>query len=1142
MRAKRQWPLFARILLWVFGVPAVLFLLLYARLMFGPLDVPFLRDRVVDAVQAALPENTNVTLGDVSLYLDQGFRPVVRLAPVTYSEKASGAEVAMTALNIGFSPFAALIGQPGANITLVEPKLQVIQDLLGPRLAHFVVEDEQGTQSATVRVIEGDTAYPSVGILSEGLKVRGRLPSPDNAGLRSDNEWLIYNMEASETSLSDLILHAREGRFWRLDIRDGSLEMLDPVYSLIRKFDKVSLRVTPGFNGRATEGKFAATLAGREIQGSFERHRDAEGHPILDSEVKNIDLAAVMPFLDDPDGMMALKGTTTVKAHVEYAEPGGEVTGGAFDIDLSGTQLRIRDDLIPVVEGSPHISWEPQKAQFTLADTEIGIGLSRASVTGVFVLGLDDIYGPTVAMSMQAKDVVLHPYDMSAPETPFTEISFKGWSSPLYGAMGIDQTVIRKPGAEIRAQGRIDMVRKGIGIEMDVGGEGASADDLKRLWPYFLSAENRTWFVEHVTGGTVKSADVTFNLPVGIIPLDGSDPILPRDAMQISLVGTDVSFQAVDTMAPVTAFGDTRITVDGVSTNIQLAPLELTTAQGNVAVSNAAIIMDYSDPADSVIEVSGDVAANIPSIIDLAESQAPDVLAGISDNFDPKALAGDVKGNLVSTISFGPDGEQTGLDYVARGTVNNFASTQKIADRTLSDGNFVFDANTNRYDVQGNVSVDGLSAALQVGGKPDSANPDLLISSTVDAADFKKLGFDVSDFLTGQLRFAAKPTDEGLQVDVDLKDARLTVADLGLTKAKGVDGSLKAEINQKDTRTDISKVDLAFGTVSVQGDIAVDSEKGLISAELSQFGLSKGDKASASIKPIDGGYAVAIRGDQLDLKPLLKHYYSLDPGSTGGPQATAVDQTIEVNAKLTRALGFYSVTAYNVDLDLALNGSELRRVNLQTTFAKNNSVSITTNRGSNGRTMSVALNDAGTLLRFVNIYPRLLGGSGSLVMNFSPDGSADTGQIRLRNFAIADEDKVAEILGNHSDSRSLIAQGNRINFNDAQVSFIRRSDRIEITDGVVDGGSVGGTLKGFIYTTERRYDLTGTYIPLFSLNTALGKIPILGELLGSGLIGVTFAVRGDLDDPNFVINPASLLAPGVFRSLFEFRAKEEPRQ
>jgi hypothetical protein len=87
-------------------------------------------------------------------------------------------------------------------------------------------------------------------------------------------------------------------------------------------------------------------------------------------------------------------------------------------------------------------------------------------------------------------------------------------------------------------------------------------------------------------------------------------------------------------------------------------------------------------------------------------------------------------------------------------------------------------------------------------------------------------------------------------------------------------------------------------------------------------------------------------------------------------------------------------------------------------------------------------------------------------------------------------------------------------------------------------------MRGVIYTGSRQYDLAGTYVPLFGLNSAFQKIPLLGPLLGGregeGLVGVTFAIRGPLDDPDFRINPLSLLAPGVFRELFEFRTRELP--
>lgn len=194
--------------------------------------------------------------------------------------------------------------------------------------------------------------------------------------------------------------------------------------------------------------------------------------------------------------------------------------------------------------------------------------------------------------------------------------------------------------------------------------------------------------------------------------------------------------------------------------------------------------------------------------------------------------------------------------------------------------------------------------------------------------------------------------------------------------------------------------------------------------------------------------------------------------------------------------------------------------------------------------MSVAFNDAGTILRLLGVYSQLAGGQGSLVLNRNAEADVEYGELQLENFAIVDEANVAQILGNHSDSRELIARQNRLDFESGRVTFTRSDDRVEVTEGVLSGDMVGGTMRGFIYTDERQYDLTGTYVPLFGLNNAFQQIPLFGPLLGGrdgeGLVGVTFAVRGPLDDPQFRVNPLSALVPGAFRELFEFRAQGEP--
>jgi hypothetical protein len=1128
------------------GIPVGLLLGLYLVLLVTPIPLPFMAQQVRNLVLSSLPPGSQLELGEMALTVEGGTLPVIRFEPVTYTDTTIGATVRMAALEVGFSPLRTFVGQPGAVVTLVGPHIQVNQDLFGPRLASFEIERDDKGAPTVIRVLEGSSAFPAVDFSSEGIAVRGEMPAGAGPKMRSDNDWLIYNLEAAEKGVADIMMQARNGVFSRLVIRDGTLEMNDAVYGVFRTFEDITLDIAPTPSGRAVEGEFSADFGGTVMRGTIERAPEADGQTHLKASLTNIDFSSFVPFIDDEQSMVALEGSSALSMDVTFEARTGKLVGGRFHVDVTGTDLRIEDDFFPVASSIMQVDWEPTKGQFTLAETEITVGQSSGTMSGVFLLGLDELYGPTVGISMNGSDLRLHPYDMAAPETPFSTLSFTGWSAPLYGAMGIDQFKAEKAdGAQIASKGRIDMLRRGMGFEMTVAGQGITADDLKRLWPYFLAKDTRDWFVKNITAGIIESSTMKYSFPVGTL-VDGQP--LPANSMSIDMVGRGVHIIPVASMAPLAIDGRTILQVRDSDVTIAADGARLDTANGAIAVANAAMVMDSSSPQDRVIEISGDLSGAIPALVALAKEQQPDALAQNELPIDLDGLEGNLTLGLVATILLDDKGATKNIDYAINGRVQDFASAAPIEDFTINNGQLSFSATQAGYRVGGKADVQGLTADLVIEGKmaEQMPPPEILLSATLNANDLKKMGFDASEFLTGDVTFVARPMPDGsVQMAIDLEDAALTVKDIGVSKAKGVAGSFKAAVRQEGDLTNLSQIDLAFGDVTLKGGLQVDAKKGLQSAQFTSFSLNPGDSAQLSLTPINDGYEVRLRGQQLDLKPMLGRFFSLEQG-TGGPQATAVNQTIVVDAQLDRALGFYRTTAYNVDLDLSLRGTDLRRVGLQAQLGNDRSISVTTNTTPSGRAMSVAFNDMGTLLRFLNVYPNVEGGEGVLVLDTNTSQKVDRGQFSMRNFAIVDEDNVAQVLGNHNPSRQLISRQNKLSFRSGQVDFVRRVDRLEVVDAVLSGDMVGGTMRGFIYTDRGQYDLTGTYVPLFGLNNAFQKLPIFGPLLGGrdgeGLFGVTFAVRGPLDKPNFVVNPLSALVPGAFRGLFEYRAREEPRQ
>ncbi len=96
----------------------------------------------------------------------------------------------------------------------------------------------------------------------------------------------------------------------------------------------------------------------------------------------------------------------------------------------------------------------------------------------------------------------------------------------------------------------------------------------------------------------------------------------------------------------------------------------------------------------------------------------------------------------------------------------------------------------------------------------------------------------------------------------------------------------------------------------------------------------------------------------------------------------------------------------------------------------------------------------------------------------------DTGTVNLKNFAIVDEEEPWRRWSRGSPDWAA-ATAIRWSSTRQRPTSVRRKDRIQIVEAIVAGDSVGGSGEGFIYTDEKRYDIVGTFVPMFGINNAL---------------------------------------------------------
>jgi hypothetical protein len=165
------------------------------------------------------------------------------------------------------------------------------------------------------------------------------------------------------------------------------------------------------------------------------------------------------------------------------------------------------------------------------------------------------------------------------------------------------------------------------------------------------------------------------------------------------------------------------------------------------------------------------------------------------------------------------------------------------------------------------------------------------------------------------------------------------------------------------------------------------------------------------------------------------------------------------------------------------------------------------------------------------------------------EGGPLSGRIDARNFVVVNEPRLKSIVGSApaAPGNGRSARGDpQHDIDVSRVRFERGFSQIEkgdgylvLSKGVVRGPEIGSTFQGTLYDKNGNMDMTGTFMPAYGVNRIFGEIPIFGRILGNGrdrgLIGITYRLSGDAKSPTLQVNPISAIAPGIFRSIFEFR-------
>jgi hypothetical protein len=528
-----------------------------------------------------------------------------------------------------------------------------------------------------------------------------------------------------------------------------------------------------------------------------------------------------------------------------------------------------------------------------------------------------------------------------------------------------------------------------------------------------------------------------------------------------------------------------------------------------------------------------------------AEILASDRLSEFSGTLiDPNSSKGTVSAQVVLGLPIKRELTKADTTYAITADLNGFGADRLVMNQKLEANTLKVVANNQGYQVKGDVKINGQPATLDY-RKPNDGDADLKLQATLDDASRARLGIDLGSAVSGAIPIKVVGkigTDSRVGIDADLTALKLDNILPGWVKLPGKSTHAVFNVLQKPQSTRFEDIVVDGGGVSIKGSLELDPNGDLMNASFPTYSPSEGDKASLKAeRGPDGVYKVTMRGDVFDGRGFLKSAMS---GKEADPKSKIRNLDFDIDLKLGAVAGYDGEALRSADVKVSRRNGTVKNLTISGKLGRDTPLTADMRgRTPGGReVIYLETNDAGAFLRFTDTYSKVVGGQLALAMDPpTTEPRANEGLINVRDFSVKGEASLDRVAAGGPNGPQ-----NGVAFSRLRAEFTRQNGQWRIREGVVKGPLIGGTIEGTIDYPANQVRMSGTFVPMYGLNNMFGQLPVLGLFLGGGsnegLIGMTYELIGTPSAPELRVNPISMMAPGVFRKIFEFGTGKQNNQ
>lgn len=893
-------------------------------------------------------------------------------------------------------------------------------------------------------------------------------------------------------------------------------------------------------------GSFATDRSNVSLAASYRLAGDGDAAIAVEASGINLREWLGDPFTeaDGPagwDSLLAFEGSLSIG-------PDGTPSQPRLALSVGDGTLRLgRNATTPVSELELSLRIIPEKNQIELDPSLLVAGDFRARlIGGVRPVDARLGYDGPLEFELIADPAIGEP-TVVGEESVAASVRLLGRLDPERRL--IDITTINIVAGEERMDGSAVIGLAGETPSIDAVGAsaGMSVAAVKQLWPFWLAPPARLWAHRNLVGGRLTAISVEAAIPGGIIGRFRQGAKIAPDGLKLRADFAGVRIDSFGELPPIRE-GAGRLAIDGMTFRAELTSGGIFLADNrSVRITAGSFeVADYGErPADAEVRIAGEGDAR--ALAEVAASQPLDVPARI--NLAADHLSGEANVDVVARFPIKPGLKAADVDWNAIVETRKAASAAPFQGRRVAEADLVIEATPAGVRVNGKAEIDGLATTLELKEPVGTAGlpPERVFTAIVDDKARKKMGLTLDPVVTGtmKVRFEQKATGSD-QHEVDLTAAALNLPWVGWTKGGGIPAKASFRLRADGQVTHLDDFYLEGPGFSAAGTIAFDKD-GVVSADFANVSLNQGDLLAVRIKRTGASsYQISAEGARFDARALINKL--IHEGGFGDVQGNA---NIVVTANIGTVSGFGEQAISDVSLSYGTLEGWFDNLSVRGNFTDGDYVSILASTANHNTTFEIDTTDAGAALRLVDVYQRMSGGR-MIARLQRRAGGPFKGPVVITDFVVHDEPRLKRLVAEPVQER--VERGedlqeirrelakvdtNQVPFKEAQAEIDKGDGYLRLRDGILRSSRIGFTFDGLVYDAESRMDLAGTFMPGISLSRAIGFIPLVGTLLGNGrdtsLIGITFRLSGPAKNPAIQVNPMSVVAPGVFRKVFEFR-------